>query len=84
MTLLELPWSMYAQHSCLELVNMLDPEIVVFSPDRSTVSMPVSRADLTHSENLVFSTSICGGFSVTETTGKIKVRTMRQISGMRE
>lgn len=82
--LLELPWGRYAQNSCLRLLETIDPDIAVFSPDRSSVSMPSSRDELTHSEDIVLSTSICGGFSVLEDGGEVIVRTMRQLSDERE
>lgn len=83
-TLLEAPWSMYARQSCRKALEILDPEIVVFSPSRLSISTPESRAELTHSADLVYSTSICGGFSVVGTADEVQVRTMRKISDERE
>ncbi len=37
---LELPWSAYARSSCLETIRDLNPEAVIFSPDRHTAFMP--------------------------------------------
>lgn len=76
-TLLELPWSAYAQESSLETIRELNPAFVVFSPDRYSAALPFSREELTHSNNLILATSICGGFSVAEINGVIKVRTMK-------
>lgn len=84
LTFLELPWGTYAERSCLESIEMLGPEMVVFSPDRSTVAMPGSRGELTHSKNRVFSTSICGAFSIIENADGIRIRTMRPVDDARE
>ena len=75
--LLELPWSVYARGSSLATAQALDPEVLVFSPDRYSVAMPRSRGQLTHSQERLFSTSICGGFSVNKSGSDIRIETMR-------
>jgi ComEC/Rec2-related protein len=82
--LLEMPWSTYSQNLCRKLISGLNPELVVFSPDRSSNVMPRSRKELTHSENRVYSTSICGGFEIADFGSELKVRTMRKVINERE
>jgi beta-lactamase superfamily II metal-dependent hydrolase len=76
---LEMPWSVYAQSRCLEAIELLNPECLVFSPDRFSVNMPESRGALTHSAYKTFSTSICGAFSISGVGDSIKIVTMRPI-----
>ena len=82
--LLEMPWSAYSQNLCRKLISGLNPELVVFSPDRLSNVMPRSRKELTHSENRVYSTSICGGFEIADFGSELKVRTMRKVINERE
>jgi hypothetical protein len=82
--LLEMPWSAYSQDLCRKLIGRLDPEIIVFSPDRLSIAMPRSRTELTHSENRLYSTSICGGFEIAEFGSELKVSTMRKVVNERE
>ena len=74
--LLELPWSAYARTDCMNAIDRLNPECVVFSQDRFSTLAPWRRSGLTHSSKKVFSTSICGGFSITEVDDKLQIRTM--------
>ncbi len=78
--LLEMPWSAYARESSREMIRELRPFTVVFSPDRYSAALPSSRIELTHSGDLILATSICGGFSVAEIDGDLKVRAMRSLS----
>ncbi len=82
--LLEMPWSAYSQDLCRKLIGRLDPEMIVFSPDRLSIAMPRSRTELTHSENRLYSTSICGGFEIAEFGSELKVSTMRKVVNERE
>jgi competence protein ComEC len=78
--LLEMPWSAYAQSTVRKTIRDLDPGLVVFSPDRHSVSMPNTRRELTHSEDSIFSTSICGGFRIYAQDGEVAVKTMKAVS----
>ena len=82
--LLEMPWSAYSQSLCRNLINSLDPEVTIFSPDRLSNIMPRAREELTHSEDRLYSTSICGGFEIAEFGSELMVRTMREIVNERE
>jgi hypothetical protein len=75
--LLELPWSAYARTDCMNMIERLNPECVVFSQDRFSTIAPWKRSDLTHSPDRVFSTSICGGFGIAEFDGGLQIRTMK-------
>lgn len=74
--LLELPWSEYARTDCLKEIDRLDPEFVVFSNDGESVRAPGERSDLTHSAERVLSTSIYGGFRISEIDGQIWISNM--------
>jgi competence protein ComEC len=78
-TLLELPWSIYARTECKQAIERLNPKIVVFSPDRYSGNLPRRREDLTHSAERAFSTSIFGGFRVVEFEGEVWVDTMKPV-----
>lgn len=82
--LLEMPWSAYSQNLCRNLISSLNPELVIFSPDRFANAMPRSRKELTHSESRLYSTSICGGFEISELGSELKVRTMKKMANERE
>jgi ComEC/Rec2-related protein len=82
--LLEMPWSAYSKNLCRMIISSLNPEVAVFSPDRLSNAMPRDRAELTHSENRVYSASICGGFEIADSGPELKVRTMRMILNERE
>jgi len=82
-TLLEVPWTVYARKTFLSTLINLNPRILVFSPDRSTIAAPRSRGELTHSASRAWSTSICGGFRITGGPKGIRVLTMRQLSDKR-
>jgi ComEC/Rec2-related protein len=75
--LLELPWSIYAQSSCLNAIERINPEVVVFSPDRYSQAMPKGREELTHSAQRILSTSLYGGISVTGTDSVVRIETMK-------
>jgi hypothetical protein len=75
--LLELPWSVYAQSATLEQVEKLNPQFLVFSPDRYSVIAPVDRKRLTHSRDNLAATSICGAFMVGRFDDGIGIQTMR-------
>ncbi|UCE66993.1 MAG: ComEC family competence protein [Candidatus Zixiibacteriota bacterium] len=74
--LLELPWSVYARTDCMNTIDRLNPECVVFSPDRYSTGAPRSRSDLTHSSDRLFATSIYGGFRLAEIDGELQIETM--------
>jgi competence protein ComEC len=78
--LLEMPWTAYAQSAVRKMIEEIEPDLVVFSPGLRSVSMPNSREELTHSEDLVYSTSICGGFRVYARDGEVAVKTMKAVS----
>lgn len=80
-TLLELPWSIYARTECKKIIDKLDSGIVVFSPDRPSGNFPRRREELTHSTDRTFSTSILGGFQVTGVEGQIWINTMQPLKG---
>jgi hypothetical protein len=82
--LLEMPWSVYSQNLCRSLIERLNPELVIFSPDRFTNTMPRSREELTHSERRLYSTSICGGFEIAELGDELEIRTMKKMVDGRE
>jgi hypothetical protein len=75
--LLELPWSVYAQSATLEQVGKLNPQFLVYSPDRYSVIAPVDRKRLTHSGDKLAATSICGAFMVGRFNDGIRIQTMR-------
>ena len=77
--LLELPWGVYARTDCMNSIDGLNPECVVFSPDRYSAGAPRSRSDLTHSSDRIFATSICGGFRVSEIGGELRIETMDSV-----
>ncbi len=77
--LLEMSWSVYAQSRGKMIIDDLDPEVVVFSPDRYSVAMPRDRAQLTHNQNRVYSTSICGGFEFSYDGRITRIRMMKPI-----
>jgi ComEC/Rec2-related protein len=78
--LLELPWSVYSQSSSLAAIERANPEVLVFSPDPFTQSMPRGRKELTHSTDRLLSTSIFGGFSINGKAGILDVETMKPIA----
>ena len=82
--LLELPWSVYAQGSCLSAIDRLNPDALVFSPDKYAVAAPHDREELTYSQNRIYSTSICGGFSISASDTVIKIETMKAITPERK
>ena len=77
--LLELPWSVYAQSRCLSAINSLVPEVLIYSPDKYAVVAPQSRDELTHSADKIYSTSICGGFSISQENGAMTIETMKAL-----
>ncbi|UCC79210.1 MAG: ComEC/Rec2 family competence protein [Candidatus Zixiibacteriota bacterium] len=77
--LLELPWGEYARTDCRRTIDRLNPECVVFSPDRYSRGAPRRRSDLTHSADRLLATSICGGFRVAEIGGGLRIETMESV-----
>jgi ComEC/Rec2-related protein len=75
--LLELPWSEYARTDCMRQINRMNPDYVVFSHDGKSENAPRKRSGLTHSAAKVLSTSICGGFRISETDGRLWVSAMK-------
>jgi len=76
MALLELPWNVYARTDCMKEINRLNPDFVAFSDDGNSIKVPGSRSELTHSADRVLSTSICGGFRISEIDGQLWISTM--------
>jgi ComEC/Rec2-related protein len=77
--LVEMPWSLYARSSSKRQIENLDPEIVVFSPDRMTVAVPRRRSELTYLEERAYSISICGGFELEKIESDVKIRAMKPL-----
>ncbi len=75
--MLELSWSSYAQTACLDIIDKLKPEMVVFSPDRYSVRTPYSRNELTHSAGRTFSTSIFGAMEISNTDSTLRIGSMK-------
>jgi ComEC/Rec2-related protein len=82
--ILELPWSCYAQSEGLELINEIDPDYLIYSPDRFSMTAPRNREQLTHSEGKTLSASLCGGFAISGVRGALKLETMKPITVMRK
>jgi ComEC/Rec2-related protein len=78
-TLMEFPWSHYARSSCLQTIEIGDPEFVVFSPDRHSVIAPRSRRALTHSKSYVLAASLVGAFAIERRAGKMRLLTMKPL-----
>lgn len=81
---LELPWSDYARSGCLETIREINPDAVIFSPDQFTAFMPRQRDELTHTSGRIFSTSICGAFTISGDGTAVKYETMRPLTGAGE
>jgi ComEC/Rec2-related protein len=77
--LLEMPWSAYARTDCMRTIEKLNPDCVVFSPDRNSTGIPRRRSDLTHSPERLFATSIYGGFRIEEIDGNLRIKTMEPV-----
>lgn len=77
--LLELPWSDYAQSDCMTMINRLNPENVVFSPGRFSMAFPRNKSVLTHTEDRTISTSLYGGFKISEANGETLISSMKPI-----
>lgn len=75
--LLELPWSVYARSGCLMAIRTFNPEVVVFSPDRYSAYMPKERGRLTHSDERLYATSLCGGFLICGHDSLLAIGTMK-------
>ena len=75
--LLEMPWSAYAQSACLKQIEMLNPRILVFSPDLYSIAAPNERSRLTHSDERLLSTSICGALMLNSVDGAVNIQTMK-------
>jgi ComEC/Rec2-related protein len=84
LSLLELPWSNYARSACLNAIKQADPDLVVFSPDRYSRSLPRRREELTHSAERILAASICGGFAVSGVDGDIRIETMKPFTSVRK
>ncbi len=83
-SLLELPWGVYAQSSCKNAIEKIAPECVVFSPDRFTQAMPRKRDELTYSADRILSTSIFGGISFSSVDSTMRIETMKPIFNERK
>jgi hypothetical protein len=78
-SLLELPWSVYAQSGCKNAIEKIAPECVVFSADCFTQAMPRKREELTYSADQILSTSIFGGISFSGVDSAMRIETMKPI-----
>jgi len=74
--LLELPWIEYARTECMKEINRMNPDCVVFSHDGNSRYAPRERSDLSHSADKLLSTSIYGGFQLSEIDGQMWISTM--------
>jgi hypothetical protein len=77
--ILELSWSKYARKSCLDAIDSLDPDILVFSSDKYAVVAPRSSEQLTHSAGKILSTSLCGAFSICQYDSSLQIEMMKPI-----
>jgi hypothetical protein len=84
LSLLELPWSNYARSACLNVIRKTDPNLVVFSPDGYSQTLPRRREELTHSAARTLATSICGGFAISGTAGEFRIETMKPFTNVRK
>jgi ComEC/Rec2-related protein len=83
-SLLELPWSIYAQSNCKNAIEQTNPEFVVFSADRFTQTMPRKRDELTYSADRILSTSIFGGISLCGVDSAMSIETMKPVFNERK
>ena len=75
--ILELPWSEYAMSRYLNLIEKIKPDILIYSPDRFTYSMPGNVDELTHSGDKAISASMLGAFKIANFNDSLTIESMQ-------